>query len=335
MKQFSAHALALTLLSVTIVTGTLLAAEDSAQKVPTPLSNAKRRIVATVDGEPIYADEVQQTADAQEKMLRYQHREDSERLEKELARLKHSILGSLIDKHLLLNEFKRIGGVLNSEAIDKDMDSILQDSFKGDRDAFAWEIAQNGITLERFRQLRAELSIMTAMRSHIAGEITLTDAEVRDYYDKHSQQWGAPVQVKIRTLTLPSDQENARKVAEDLRQKIAAGSMDFAEAARAHSQDSHAEADGAWDWTPVTNYSDHIRKAVTKTPKGQISEVIDQGVSLIILRVDDRRTPAPPDFEEVKAKAADALREEISQKRVAARLNELREKADIQKMDAL
>jgi len=78
-----------------------------------------------------------------------------------------------------------------------------------------------------------------------------------------------------------------------------------------------------------------VREAAAKTPKGGLSGVIEQGGSFIFLRVDDRRVPAAPPFEEVKDKAAEALRVEKRQERIDNALNELRAKADIQMMEAL
>lgn len=295
---------------------------------------SKTRPVAMVDGALIYATEVQQTITAQQEVIRYQYRNDSDKMEEELAKLSSTPFGGLIDKHLLLNEFRRLGGVIKQEYIDDDLNTIIKDSFKGDRDLFIADLSKSSMTLEEFRTLREHMAIMHAMRSRFTGVVTLTDEEVRDYFEKNKQRWLAPEQIKIRTLSIPKTQTDARETAESLRKKILGGA-DFAETARASSQDSHAEDGGAWDWITLSDLSDHVRKAAAKTPKGQLGELIEQENTFIILRVDDRRAPPPPPFEKVKAEVTQALETEVAQQRNAASLKELRDKADIRKLGAL
>lgn len=295
---------------------------------------AKTRPVAMVDGALIFAAELQKTTAAQQEMIRYEHRNDSDKMQEELAELHRSALFNLIDKYLLLNEFRRIGGVIKKEYIDDDLNTIIKDSYQGSRDLFVADLSKSGLTVDEFRTLREHMAIMSAMRSRFAGQVTLKDEEVRDYFEKNQQRWLAPVQVKIRTISIPKAQADARTKAEGLRKKILSGA-DFAETARASSQDSHAEDGGAWDWCPLTDLSDHVRKAATKTLKGQVSDLIEQEDTFIILRVDDRRAPPPPAFEKVQAEVTQALKEEKSKERIEYQTNKLREKADIQMMEAL
>ena len=305
----------------------------SPQGLPKP-ADANDRPVAMVDGTLVLASEVQKTAAAQEKVIRYQYRNDSDKMEEELAGLNHSTLSGLIDRSLLLNEFRRIGGILKPEHVDNDLNTLIKDSFKGSRDRFMAELSENGVTLEEFRTLRKNMIIMNVMRFRFAGEITLTDEELRDYFEKNKQRWLAPEKLKIRTISIPNTQADARKTAESLRKKILAGA-DFAETARASSQDSHADEGGAWGWTLLTDLSDHVRKTAAKTPKGQVGELIEQEGTFIILRVDDRRVPALPAFEKVKSEVTEALGEEKSRERIEQQLGKLREKADIQMMESL
>ena len=304
----------------------------SPQALALQVQPPKTRPVAMVDGALIFAAEVQQTIAAQAQVIRYQLQSDPDRMVKELAGLNRSALGNLIDMWLLINEFRRTGGFLKQEYVDDDLNNIIKENFNGNRDTFVSELTKNGLTFEEFRTLREHLVIINVMRARFAGEIKLKDEDVRDFYEKNKQRWHSPEKVRIRTI--PKTQADARKTADNLRKKILNGA-DFAEIARASSQDSHAEDGGDWDWLPLSDFTDHVRKVAASTKKGQISEVIEQGGSFIILRVDDRRPPAPPAFEKVQSEVAKALKEEKSKERIDSKLNKLREKADIQMMEAL
>jgi peptidyl-prolyl cis-trans isomerase SurA len=306
----------------------------SPQALALQVQPPKTRPVAMVDGALIYASEVQQTIAAQQQVIRFQYQSDPDRMAKELAGLNRSALGNLIDMWLLINEFRRTGGFLKPEYVDDDLNNIIKENFNGNRDTFVSELTKNGLTLEEFRTLREHLVIMNAMRSRFAGDIKLKDEDVRGYFEKNKHRWLTPEQVKIRTISIPKTQADARKLADSLRKKILNGA-DFAEIARASSQDSHAEDGGAWDWLPLSDFTDGVRKVAAKTKKGQVSEIIEQDGTFIILRVDDRRAPAPPAFEKVQSEVTKALEQEKSKERADYKINKLREKADIQMMDAL
>ena len=308
---------------------------------PTPPAAAKKaaapedRPVATVDGTPILASELKQAIDAQEQMLRYQFRSEPKRLQQELDTLKRTALDTLIDAQVLVNEFPRIGGALKPEMVEDDLNNIIKEAFNGDRASFMTELDKDGLTLEKFRTMRERMIISQMMRSRIAGKIEVKEAEVRDYYAKHAQRWSRPEEVKLHSLTLPETlhQTDAatRTHMEGLRTRIIQGA-DFATLARAESKDSHADEGGQWGWTPITDLSEDVRAAVAKTPKGEVSDLIEQTGVFIIIRVDDRRTPAPPPFEKVQQEATRLLQDELAQQRLQKTLTRLREAAEIKKL---
>ena len=293
------------------------------------------RPVATVDGTPILASDLQHAIDAQEQMLRYQFRSEPKRLQQEIATLKRTALDTLIDAQVLVNEFPRIGGSLGPEVIEEDMNNVIRDGFHGDRAAFLAELTQDGLTLENFRATRERVIISQMMRNRIAGKIEVKDADVRAYYARHQQLWSLPEEVKLHSLTiletLHQTDAATRAHVENLRTRILEGA-DFATLARAESKDSHADEGGAWGWTPLTALSEDVRATVAKTPKGSVSGIIEQTGFFIIVRVDDRRTPGPPPFEKVQEEATRLLQDELAQERLQKTLTRLRAAADIKKL---
>lgn len=259
---------------------------------------------------------------------------DLKQAEQELARQKHRTLEKLIDEQLLLNEFHRLKGIVKQDSMDEDIEAIVRKSFNGDHAAFRAALAQSGTTPEAFRAARERLTILSVMRARLSGEVKIGDDEqVRAYYEKHPQRWRSPEKVKLHTLTLLKLDDKTRAQMEGLRKRIASGA-DFAETARAESQDSHAEHGGAWDWTDATDLSESVRAAIAKLKPGALSGIIDQDGALILVRVDERRSPAPLPFEKVKDEVTQVMEEEEREKHLEINLKSLREAADIQMMDA-
>ncbi len=294
------------------------------------------RPLATVDGEPITTADLQGMIQAQEQQLRYQFRAEPKKAEQKIAEFKRTALDTLIDSQLLANEFKHVGGVIRPEHLANDLEDIIQTSFQGDRGAFLADLDKQGMSLEKFRALRQRLMMIYGMRRRITAEIKPTEEQVRAYYDKHKEDLArAAEEVKLHTLTLlktlhKTDAE-ARAQAEALRTQILQGA-DFEKIARAESKDSHADDGGAWGWTPAADLSEDVRAAAAALKQGALSEVIEQTGFYLLLRVDDRRTPAPPPYDSVKEKAAAALQEELGQELIEKKINHLRELADIQKL---
>ncbi len=253
-------------------------------------------------------------------------------VEQVLAERKHAALENLIDQQLLLNEFHRTRRVIKKSYVDDDIARLIRDSFNGSRETYLTALAAEGRNEKAFRAERERAIIVNVMRGLIGGEADIPEKEARAYYDKHQDCWIKDAEVKLHTLTLIHPGPEARREAEMLRTRILKGA-DFGELARTRSQDSHAEDGGAWEWTPVADLSPQVKAAISQTRKGGVSGLVEQEGRLIILRVDDRRaSPAPP-FEKVKTEVTRILQDEQRQKRIAARLDELRRKADIRLLE--
>jgi peptidyl-prolyl cis-trans isomerase SurA len=316
-------------------------AEPPAKPAPTPAPKPKTKPgdhpVATVDGTPIMDSDLQSTINAQTQVFEYQYRSEPKKLAHEISELKRTRLDTLIDEQLLVNEFKKLGGSIEPKFVDDDISNIIKDSFKGSRADFIAELTRCGLTPEKFRTLRERTVIITSMRSRFAGkdEIKFKDGELEDYYEKNKDRWRGPESVKLHTLTLlKTTQKTNAEISsqmESLRTEIVGGA-DFAPIARNLSKDSHADDGGAWDWTRVSDLSEDIRTAVAKLQKGALSDIIDETGHYILIRLDDRRSTAPPPFEKVKDEVAKALEKEQRQKRIDNKIYKLRETANIQKL---
>lgn len=295
---------------------------------------AKDRVVAKVNGMPIYASDLDAMVKAQVRMLQSQLANDPARLRKELADVRRNALNGLIDFQLLEDEFFRLGGVINKEDIENDEKQVTQLSFNGDHAALMAEIDAVGMSFEKFHELRERMIIVSAVRARIANNLEVTDAMVKEHYEKNLQRWRDPESVKIHTLTILSTTANARSQAEILRTRMVNGG-DFAEMARENSADSRADEGGAWPWTRLSDINDQVAAVIAKMEKGGLSPVLEEPGNFLILRVDDIRHAEPKSFESVKEIVKMSLLEELAREKIENRLSQLREAADIQKMGAV
>ncbi len=298
-----------------------------------PQGKAVDRMVAKVNGAPILVSDLKQVAEAQAQVIRHQFADDPTKLVKEMAAVKLNALDTLIDCQLLADEFYKIGGVMEPALLEQDLTQIIQMGFRGNREAFTADLAKNGLTLEKFRELRERMIIMNVMRARIAGKVEVTNEMVREHYEKNLRRWSGAEKVKLHTVTISKTTADARSVAESVHSKLTEGG-DFEEIARKSSVDSHAARGGEWKWIYLSDLTGTVSEVVLATKKGEISEVIEQLDAFIIVRVDDRQEGDPKPFESVKAEVAKSLMEEVSKGRIEERMIKLRAAADIQRMGA-
>lgn len=295
-------------------------------------------IAAVVNGRVITKSEVRDAVTAQEQMLAMQLQNDPAALQREVANLRVTALDSLIDRELILAEFKRMGASIKAQWVDDDINSIIRDSFKGNRDAFVKELAQNGMTLKKFRELREKMMIVQAMRGKQAAEQSpATPREVDEFYKKNIAKWRQGDMIKISTITIPkftgeagATSDSQRKLAGELRAKLAKGA-DFAAIAKAYSQDSHAEDGGTWDWMTKDQMKPSIANVAFELKTGGLSSVIDdEGVYLIIACDAVKYGDAPP-LSKVRPEIERYISSEKSRATVDTWMEGLRKKATIKK----
>jgi peptidyl-prolyl cis-trans isomerase SurA len=295
-------------------------------------------IAAVVNGNVITKSEVRDAVNAQEQMLRFEFQNDPGRLQKELTNLRATALDSLIDRELVLAEFKRAGFNMKSQWVDDDVNSIIRESFKGDRDAFVKELAKNGMTLKKFREMREKMMIVSAMRGkQAASETPATPKEVEEFYRKNIDNWRSGGMIKISTITIPkysgeagTTPESQRKLAEEIRRKVIGGD-DFAATAKTHSKDSHAEDGGAWDWMPRDQMKPSIAAVAFGLKQGGISSVIEEEGTYIIIACDAIKHGNAKSMSEVRPEIERAIQMEKSKGTLDSWMEGLRKRSVIKK----
>jgi len=288
-------------------------------------------IAAVVDGIPIASSEVEETIKAQEQVIQFTYRNDPDRIKKEIALLRQGAIETLIDREILLAEFRKIGGVIKAQYVDDDINGIIRESFKGNRDAFVDELTKGGMTVKKFRELREKMVIMNVMRARNAGDHPpATPREVQEYYDKNVDKWREGDQIKISTITIPKftgdkTPEQQQKFAQELRTRIVQGA-DFAKVAKTNSQDSHAENGGAWDWMSKTDLMPAIANAAMELKTGGVSPVLDLESNFIIVSCDAKKLGAAPDIEKLRPEIEKMINQEKSKGNIDKWMETVRKK---------
>lgn len=333
VKRPCTHVMSVSLRHLSCLAGLLCLA------APAFSQSSSNGIAAVVNGNVITKSEVRDAVNAQEQMIRMQHQNDPTVMQRELSNLRATALDSLIDRELVLAEFKRMGAAIKSQWVDDDINAIIRESFKGDREAFVKELASSDMTLKKFREMREKMMIVQAMRGKQASEQPpATPNEVQEFYKKNVAKWRSGDMIKISTITIAkysgessASPESQQKLAQEIRSKLLKGA-DFATTAKTYSQDSHAEDGGAWDWMGREQMKPSIANVAFNLKTGGLSEVIDDEAAYIIIACDAIKYGNSKPMGEVREEIERAISAEKSKEIIDKWMEGLRKRAVIKKV---
>jgi RNA polymerase sigma factor (sigma-70 family) len=79
------------------------------------------------------------------------------------------------DREVVLAYFKKLGGEIKEEYVERDMANIVERNFGGSQAAFEQELLGQGQTLEGFRRKRREDMIVAVMKARATNDINMAD----------------------------------------------------------------------------------------------------------------------------------------------------------------
>jgi parvulin-like peptidyl-prolyl isomerase len=244
--------------------------------VARPAAAEERRVAATVDGVPVYGDQVDR-----ELALVLKGRKIDPQSRQELQA---KTLQQLIDRELILGWLKSEGQAASDQDIDLSIQRLKRElTQRGQK----WEdyLRSRGIGEEDLRRLkRWQLSWSRFLRSRI------TDENLQKYFDQHRREFdGTRLRVahilwKVEPPFDRSDLEKALAQARAVRDEIVSGRSAFADAARKYSKAPSASAGGDIGFISRKEpMPEAFSRAAFELDAGQVSEPTQtaSGVHLI------------------------------------------------------
>lgn len=295
-------------------------------------------IAAVVNGEVITYSQVRELVGAQERSASEVYQ--GEELQKKIKEMRASAVKDLIDRALILQEFKKKEFNIPSYIIDDSIQRIIRQDFGGDRAAFVKTLQAQGYTMSRFREIQKDKMIVQAMRqSKTSDNVVVSPVKIQQYYNSHASAYTTPEQVKLRMIVLkeggssagdtPADPSVSKKeMAAEIREKLAGGA-EFDRLAQMYSEDSTSEMGGDWGWIERKTLNEDLSKVAFSLKQGEISPVIPLDNAFYILMVEERKPAVTKPLAQVKPEIVNALVQEEKLKGQERWLEDLRKKAYI------
>lgn len=254
------------------------------------------KIVAVVNGEPILQSELNEAVYAAEQNIIMSIPPSAERAAL-ITKMRGQALDALIEKQLVLTEFKKMGGFIKDEIVDDDIQRIIRERFNGDRDQFMVELKKTKMTFNKFRELRRETIAVQFLRGQQGKSITwVTPEQVEAAYKKHINQFRDEGQIDLSTIILnkfTSDPSitvpDRKRLADDIHAKLMARPSRFEALAKAHSDDpTAAENGGRRGVMDRKSLRSDLATVAFTLESGEISQVLEDNYNFYILKVNKR-----------------------------------------------
>ena len=297
-------------------------------------------IAAIVNGDVVTFSQVRELVAAQQKSASEIYQ--GEELQKKIKEMRDHAIQDLIDRDLILQEFKKKEFNIPSYIVDDSIQRIIRQEFGGDRTAFVKTLQAQGYTMARFRNNEKDKITVQAMRQSKTSEnIIVSPVKIREYYEKHSASYSTPAQVKLRMIVLKegnsasgsgdassSTSISKKQMAAEIRDKLAGGA-EFDRLAQMYSEDSTNESGGDWGWVERKTLNEELAKVAFSLKTSEISPVIPLDNAYYILMVEATKPAVTKPLSEVQPEIVQALVQEEKLKGQERWLKELRAKAYI------
>ena len=220
-----------------------------------------------------------------------------------LRKTQMDALNTLIERALILGEFKRKGFILPENAVDNQLTDIISNDYNNDRAAFIKSLESQNMTLSQFREKVRERIIVQAMANRKSQEqLLVSPYKIEQYYKAHIDEFKVPEQIKLRMLvikrpptptTTTSDTnttaaatppDSRRKLAEEIHSKLKAGD-NFESLARLYSEAAEAQKGGDWGWVGRDSLRKELNEIAFNLKPGEHSGVIETPDGYYILFV--------------------------------------------------
>ncbi len=241
-----------------------------------------RGVLATVNGKEITEAEVDRVFQRSVKGQTVQYSED------EMNTLKLQILTNLINDEILLQR----AGKLGLNATDTEVENRLTEmKARMTEEEFQKSLKDQGYTLDELKhELRKSITIDKLINKEITAKISITDAQIADYYQRHKQNFNFPPGYRFAHILIANapDEAQLKARAQAVLNRIRSGE-DFTAVAQQQSDDASPNSPGG-QITFISNAdlakSDPaVRTSISSLKVGETSDLIKNKDTYLIIKL--------------------------------------------------
>ncbi len=267
--------------------------------------------VATVDGEPIFAEDLRKVLTEQADDYGPDVLADAEGKEV----VKKTLLNGLIQERVLLRTAREKGLTLVLEE-QKSLEKEAQAGYR--KGEFEKILEERKIRPEDWAKRRENKRLIEKLiEQEVYAPLKPTEREIADYYKKYRAAFKLPDRIRCRHIVT-----NKKDKAEKIRSLLEKGE-NFASVAQKYSESPDRENGGDLGFISRGQYPEIFEKACFTLATGQTSDVLRSEYGFHIFRVTDKQPSRQQPLKEVTEEISRRLKEEKAGPVLKAWLDEL------------
>jgi len=310
-----------------------LSSEDGDAQEPS--AEVARIVVARVNGQPIYEDQVSPAVEQSlGKLTRHGARKGDPSL---VRRLQARVLDKAIGNLLINQESKKRTIENMDEKVDQRVKDLEQKYGAGQGMERYLKIRKS--TLGDLREgLKRRVKIDEYLKEQGVLEPEIPEERIREMYDADPDSFSTTEAVTVSHILISADahagtekKEQARQKAEQIREEILEG-KDFDEMAKKHSDCNSASGGGNLGRVRKGHMPAEFEKVAFPLKKDAVSEVVETRFGYHVIKVVDKHPAHVVPYEQMRGFLKKYLQDEESKKKLASHIEELKKRAEIEIM---
>lgn len=289
----------------------------------TKVSKSDHSPVAKINHQSIYADELDLRVNA---LL---SQSSSKNTPEYIKTVKQQVLDQLIEEELLFQASKN----LKLAGLDSEIEREFAALKTANPNATFWKAKSDS---EVRQAIRRQLTIKEYLKRNGLGDVEVPEADVKAYYEQSKQNFTRGEAVKVRHILVgvAEDASAAQKAEANKKilkaRKALVDGKPFAEVAKEYSSCNSAASGGELGMVERGYMPKEFETAAFSLEKGALSPVVETRFGYHVLEVQGHQAAGIIPYAEMKDFLATFLKKESGPQKMAAHLQQLREKAKVE-----
>lgn len=244
-------------------------------------------------------------------------------------------LGALIATELMYQKATAVGVKATEAEVQTELSKVAK-TYPSDAEMNLALAKQGMDRAGLLKELERNLSVNKFVQENAAKKVTVTPADLSDYYSKHTDDFRHPDIVRTSEIAIivkdgatEAEDKAARQKAEELLARARKGE-DFAKLARENSMDASAPQSGDIGWIASGDAAPEYEQAAFALDVGGISDVVRTAVGYHVIKVTAKKRAGLDTLDQVRSELTDFLKAQKTQEEVGKLVDSLRAQAKIE-----
>ncbi len=255
---------------------------------------------------------------------------------KMLAEAQDKLLSQLIEDRLVHQEAVNKKLDVSEAEMDREM-AVFRQRF-GSEAKLEEALRTENISIKDLQdKLKKQALVRKLHDIEVRSKVVVSPKEIEEYFAAHQNEFAAPEQIRITSLTIKkSDESRAKGIADEeaqarlkALQERAVKGEDFDKLIEESSEDKNADRGGKGNWILRGQMIPAVDEVIFKTPAGQLTEVIETPIGYHLFKVVEKQLPVQKTFDQSRDQIYDKLLSQKSEERFTRWMEELRKSAYI------